>query len=274
MKQNSACLTIGEDGEDFIRLLFTMAMDFEAHNSLEDKSSIRIPKILAMINLRKLLETILGPLERARYFEHDIMIDHSWVNFTHYLRLDKQYNEETPCTTQDLVYFWTRQVAVIGVVNQEAWDILIPLYFSRARGRPSLDEKFEHRNMRFLVVQVKVDPKETITQVLRVDCRRAMRNDRAPENAVSLSLFINLARKLETEYIEDKENLLIYASGYNEQRFPLIGNFPTLHTRNTILGLIGRSATVRRAANNPPRGSREEWKLRYQTDSAALWVTR
>jgi hypothetical protein len=123
-------------------------------------------------------------------------------------------------------------------------------------------------------VQVKVDPKETTAQAAAVNYKRAMRNDRVPKDATSLCLFINLARYFETAYIKDEEMLLIYASGYDEKRFPLLKQFPVLHTRHTILGLVGRPAAVRRAANNPSAGSREEWKLRYQTGSAALWVTR
>jgi len=273
-KQSSACLTIGENGEEFTRLLLTMAMDFQAQHSLEDDSSIRIPKNLAMINLRKLLESILGPLQLRQYVEHDTMVEHSWVNFTHFLRLGKQFNETNPCTTQDLVYFWTRQVAVIGVINQEAWDILIPIYHSDAKGRPSLDDNFEHRNMRFLMVQVKVDANETAGQAGKVNYKRAMRNDRAPKKAASLCLFVNLARDFETTIVKDEEMLLIYASGWDEQRFPLLKQFEARHTCDIILGLVGRPAAVRRAAKNPTPGSREEWKLRYQTGSAALWTTR
>jgi hypothetical protein len=266
-------LTIGENGEEFVRMLFTIAMDLQALESPEGNLQVNFPTRLPVINLGKLLDSIFGTLPIEDAGPHRSMIDNSWVNFTHFLRVSTQFNEKNPCSTLDLVYFWSRQAAAIGTVNQEAWDILIPIYHTGSNTPPLLDEFFKHENMRFVLIQVKVDRTQTLTQAMKPDYERAMRNETAPKGSPSLCLFVNLARDFENELQRKEEMLLVYLAGHNTQRFPLIGEFD-LEIRMALLGLIGRRANTRQAFQNAVEGSEEWAEMNARLGQDGRWFMR
>ena len=169
----SVGLLLGEEGEECVRLLCSMAADLVAAERVQcasheegflENDFALFEAQTSPICLKDWLGVMFGkhfgvtkeiPCEAD---QADISALLEWatgcyLNFTHYLRLDALI----PPGKLDpslLVEYWLRQAAVCGISNQDDWDILIPIYRSFDRAA-NLADKFDPDQLSYVVIQVK-----------------------------------------------------------------------------------------------------------------------
>ncbi|PWN51386.1 hypothetical protein IE53DRAFT_386230 [Violaceomyces palustris] len=167
-------LMVGEEGEEGVRLLFTVALDMAAtkeavagateayQGDLDevDQSSWEVFPSLRKANDEKRL----GPVSVAAWLEVLVGSERlderikrwanlRWMNFTHFTRLETQFNESKSMPIELIVESWMRQFALMGICNQKHWDLLIPVYKSVTK--PATEDVFEPSNMGLMAVQIK-----------------------------------------------------------------------------------------------------------------------
>ena len=71
------------------------------------------------------------------------------INFTHFLTMEKSFDEEKKLRHRYLVQAWIRHAAIIGGKNQAGWDILIPVYHNT-----DLKQPFDVAKVSYITIQV------------------------------------------------------------------------------------------------------------------------
>ncbi|PWY98922.1 hypothetical protein BCV70DRAFT_207149 [Testicularia cyperi] len=137
-------------------------------------------------------------------------------------------------TTDHLVKFWRWQVAVLGIVNQAGWDILIPVYESKKL--PGLDTWFEPNKLTYIAIQIKNKTSNT-TVTCSFGPTIVSGQSRVMPPHTCLEIFVDLQSPVEVPVISQRvpaqktPNLHekqpaswfhITCSGFNASNFPLI----------------------------------------------------
>ncbi|CDW96528.1 hypothetical protein, partial [Sporisorium scitamineum] len=76
-----------------------------------------------------------------------------YLNFTHFVKLGITVvpDQANPAL---LVEYWCRQAAIYGIVNQNNWGMLIPIYHSPSSA-PGLSDAFDPNQLSYVAIQVK-----------------------------------------------------------------------------------------------------------------------
>jgi len=185
---------IGAEGEVGVALLSSLAIDLAAseryHTQLQaySRSPATVDRdeaydaIFGLVTVREWLRTMIGdtdwpcfePVGRQSKYEGQAMdldsddrkdpspmlawVDRAWLNFNHIVTLDRKIAHDKSLDLDILVELWFRHAALVGVVNQDAWDLLIPVYESKPVGEdasPPKDEQFDKNRLTYIAIQVK-----------------------------------------------------------------------------------------------------------------------
>ena len=76
-----------------------------------------------------------------------------WINFSHYVQLGIQFLEDTKMAIPGVVEAYTRHAAMIGIIGQSDWDMIIPIYRSKD-GRPGQTDIFDPDNISYIPIRV------------------------------------------------------------------------------------------------------------------------
>ncbi|SPO20522.1 uncharacterized protein UTRI_10042 [Ustilago trichophora] len=172
--QRSVGLMLGEEGEECVRLLVTIAADLVAADRVqractqEKLAANSIGLFRAQYNpicLRDWLQMLFNTESKAGWYKvhpdhppqpgRDILewASDYYLNFTHFVELGLTVKPEQADPAL-LVEYWLRQAAIYGTVNQHAWDLLIPIYRSTSSA-PSWSDYFDPSQLSYVAIQVK-----------------------------------------------------------------------------------------------------------------------
>ncbi|SPO28285.1 uncharacterized protein UTRI_04682 [Ustilago trichophora] len=170
----SVGMMLGEEGEECVRLLVTIAADLVAADRVqractEKKLAVNSIDLFRAqcdpICLRDWLQTLFNTESKASWYgvhHHDQprpgrdvleWASDYYLNFTHFVKLGVTVVPDQ-ADPKLLVEYWCRQAALYGVRNQHAWDLLIPIYRSTSSA-PSLDDHFDPNQLSYVAIQVK-----------------------------------------------------------------------------------------------------------------------
>ena len=170
----SVGMMLGEEGEECVRLLLTMAADLVAADRVEREcanSGQRVSDLTLFqaqcdpICLKDWLKKLFNTTKEDAWYglQHDNdreagrrvleWASDYYLNFTHFIKLGVTIVPDK-VNPNLFVEYWCRQAAVYGVVNQHAWDLLIPIYRSTG-GAPSLSDAFDPNQLSYVAIQVK-----------------------------------------------------------------------------------------------------------------------
>jgi hypothetical protein len=253
-KQLTGALRVGENGEDFFRLIMTIAMDAEAASQLTvDPAQSYLPPELYLVNLGRFLERLSG---KRFVYDSKYWPTASWVNVTHFMQMGGPFDEDEPLTRRHLVELFSRGAAGIGNRKQRGWAIVIPAYHCGIE-RPGPREKLDISKLCFVLIDVKIDPNEKITQAYaRIDQEETQKTIADDLNVPSLYLHFNLAQPPSSDirkYGWKKGNMTFMCLGGGEDRFPVFKEFQDYATRQSLLGLLGLCGAVLGQGDKPPR---------------------
>ncbi|KAJ1024200.1 hypothetical protein NDA16_003039 [Ustilago loliicola] len=166
-------LMLGEEGEEGVRLLFSLATDLVASDQLQaerelgsnstthdtDKVEDVVHPFAAQCNYICLFDWLVKLFGRANL--DPLLLNWTqgyYLNFTHYLRLGSYvYSDperrDKRLDWKALAEYWWRQVAIYGQPNQPGWDLVIPVY--RCKHKPVDTDYFEPTNLSYVAVQIK-----------------------------------------------------------------------------------------------------------------------
>ncbi|SPO28271.1 uncharacterized protein UTRI_10202 [Ustilago trichophora] len=150
-------LLLGEEGEECVRLLCSLASDLAAAGrvaQLGDQASQSDLDALRAQCDPVCLADWLKQLLKVENLSGELL---SWassyyLNFTHYLEL-QHWVHPGLMDPLLLVEAWWRQVAIYGNTTQPGWDLLIPIYHSEQP--PQLSDSFEPSRLSYVALQVK-----------------------------------------------------------------------------------------------------------------------
>lgn len=237
-KQLTGVLNVGENGEEYIRLILTIAMDAEASQLQSDPAQPYLPGTLDLVNLGKFLERFYGDIQLGP--EYEDLKERSWLHVTHFVRMGRQFNRNKPLKKRHLLELFSRGAAGIGIVNQGDWDIVIPVYY-HGQARPGPHEKVDVSNMRLVIIQTKVDPRQTLTAMKKNEFLKSIAKD---TQSTSLCLFFNLAHSHSQQAYKEGDMYCLFLGGRGKDRFPIISEFPDRDTQQSLIGLIGHRGTA------------------------------
>lgn len=156
----STGLLLGEEGEECVRLLCSIAADLVAADRVQAaNSTTKLPNSSPLlfdaqclpINLYDWLQRLLGSTSNDEALKS--WSSRFYLNFTHYVRLDKSF-APTKFKPALLVDFWWRQAAFSGVCNQCGWDLVIPTFHSPDHA-PKWSDTFDPAQLSYVAIQVK-----------------------------------------------------------------------------------------------------------------------
>lgn len=222
-------LHVGENGEEFIRILMSIAMDMVQPSKIQ----------AGMVRVQDWLEQLFGP-KVSDTSDIQAWSKNRWINFTHFARRNVQYTESKPMSREHFAQMWTRQVAILGVSNQEKWDILIVSLFSEEV--PTLDQLLQVENLCPILIQTKLRsahsplPEDRLTEL----GRSTYSKDAVPLG--SLNIYASLTpRKIQWEHAvksDPRDTLSLYIGGSGEASYPIIGKLES-PAQNVLQRLIG-----------------------------------
>ncbi|SPO20527.1 uncharacterized protein UTRI_00003 [Ustilago trichophora] len=150
-------LLLGEEGEECVRLLCSLASDLAAAHRVAQRGDQALQSDLDALTDQ------CNPVCLADWLKQLLKVENlsgellSWalsyyLNFTHYLELQHWVHPGLMDPTL-LVEAWWRQVAIYGNTNQPGWDLLIPIYHSEQPTQ--LSDTFEPSRLSYVALQVK-----------------------------------------------------------------------------------------------------------------------
>jgi hypothetical protein len=276
--QLAGVLNVGENGEEFIRIIMSMAMDFTAHDRRPAGSITS--SILNMINLGQWLKTMHGNLRLPPEYQN--LVDESWLNFTHFARLDEQYTKrkKKQLPHSGLVQAFTRQCALLGTVNQMLKDGLIVAYWSGDRNNPPrLDQIFEHWRIFALPWQVKFRSTGTnnFNHIKKTDLSGAVEKlkiedlKQQPPAPMNIGIFYNVsATQPEITLHQSQKHLTIYVGGHHVDQYPLIDQLKPSMAGDTLVGLLGPAAHA--APRDKLKAGSDAWRNTYFSQGGKLYM--
>ncbi|KAJ1031356.1 hypothetical protein NDA16_000797 [Ustilago loliicola] len=160
-------LMLGEEGEECVRMVCSMAADVVAAKRVEayaQKQQQQLQEVQRQENDPALFEAQCFPICLIDWLDELLGSDNvqqplrSWasqhyLNFTHFLELGETVfpGRLDPML---LVESWWRQAAFHGVATQPAWDLVIPIYHSPNHS-PTLWDTFDPTRLSYVAIQVK-----------------------------------------------------------------------------------------------------------------------
>ncbi|KAG7527382.1 hypothetical protein FFLO_06993 [Filobasidium floriforme] len=257
-RQHTGVLSLGENGETYIWLIMTIAMDQAASRLPPDPAyASRLPQ-LNLVNLGQFLDSFYGKQQLPPAYE-DWKLE-SWVNVTHFVRLGRKFTSKEPFTKRHLLELYSRGAAAVGVPNQGDWDILFPAYLGGIN-RPGPNDKVDPSKLCFVLIQIKVNGKVGFAAMEKINFAKTIQVEPA---ALSLCLFFNLACADDTQYYRRGNMLCSFLGGRAEDRFPVIRSFDET-TRQTLKGFVGYKATVAKAETVEKPQAELEYRFRLGT---------
>jgi hypothetical protein len=262
-RQHTGVLSLGENGETYIWLIMTIAMDQAASRLPLDPAYASRPPQLNLVNLGQFLDSFYGKQQLPPAYEEWKL--ESWVNVTHFVRLGRKFTSKEPLTKQHLLELYSRGAAAVGVPNQGDWDILFPAYLGGIN-RPGPNDKVDPSKLCFVLIQIKVNGKVGFAAMQKINFAKTIQVEPA---ALSLCLFFNLACADDTRYYRRSNMLCSFLGGRAEDRFPVIRAFDE-PTRQTLKGFVGYKATVAKAKTVKEPQAELEYRFRLGTHGMSV----
>lgn len=245
--RTSIGLNIGEEGEEGVRLLCSMAADFAFKAARVGAEALdqAYEDIMGLVTVGDWLQQLLG--YTTGDFEQDFVSwsKRHWLNFKHVARYGAQIQAGQTLPRCLLLELWIRHAAVRGVVNQKGWDLLIPIYESESK--PTGDQIFSSAKLSYIAVQVKNwTSKPDVPNVLGPPMSKWPGADYLPD---TLELFLDLrgAPKLPHTWTIPRASspaafgrrYRLVVPGLNRSVFPLIDKLDSEARRRlpTLFGL-------------------------------------
>ncbi|SPO25630.1 uncharacterized protein UTRI_10115 [Ustilago trichophora] len=150
-------LLLGEEGEECVRLLCSLANDLAAAHRVAQRGDQASRSNLDALRAQcdpVCLADWLKQLLKVENLSGELLLWASsyYLNFTHYLEL-QHWVHPGLMDPLLLVEAWWRQVAIYGNTTQPGWDLLIPIYHSEQP--PQLSDNFEPSRLSYVALQVK-----------------------------------------------------------------------------------------------------------------------
>jgi hypothetical protein len=240
-------LYIGEAGEEFVRIILTMGLDFSVEAPVaaiptrSTKAVPYLPEHLELISIEMWLSAIVGVETFRKTFpaEFRTWARCHWMNFTHWLRLNSQCTAESPLTHSTIVQAWTRQTALLGIVNQPDWDALIASYKSTAR--PRANEVFDPSRIVPIIVQTRTrksfNPSEA--EWSKDLGKTVATPQKAGKKLVRLNIYLSIRGRRSVQYaMNDELDHCIYIGGRGSDTFDLISRL-TEASQSALSALTG-----------------------------------
>jgi hypothetical protein len=256
-------LNIGENGEETIRILMTASLDIVAARNAPQLSALLRPAT-PMENLLSWLTELHGYLDIPENYRQTF--SKSWVNFTHFARLDEQHTTSNPMPYHTIVQAWTRQCALLGTVNQSSTTGGVPFIYTGKSKRPGTDEPIEYGHMGMFSFWIKtscdqVEREETsasnLGSTIKLFKLSALQEAKQPPSPLQFGIFYDLTGPPEKESSLGEDYLTIRVGGYDQDTFPLMQRWDAT-TREDLIGFIGHVkayADRKRYSSNT-----EEWR--------------
>lgn len=255
----------GENGEELARLLMSYAMDRSVQKTSDQSVGHRNAR--DFVKVTDFLQELLGPTEWSK----DLLewADTHWLNFTHYARLTERFTSDDVAPPTLLPQAWTRQAALLGIVNQQDVDCVIPAYYSATL--PTGD--FRPDQVDVIAVQVKnrlsrsVGDDEITDEITknRYTCFVRERADTGRIRGFNLYLSLTAKSAATVDMTPRGGSPCVCVKGAGPEEFPLLSNF-SIEVVNKIATLLGQS----RKKTKYPDGS----PLDLLTSDGALWIAR
>lgn len=162
MLARNSLLNVGEGGEEYARMMLSMATDFTVSSTKRFNTPTD-----TIINLWDWLVTLFGTSNSAKISsrfsrqrrsenaEFQSWAENHWLNYTHYMRLERQFQSSNSAPHALLIQAWTRQVGLLGVSNQKDWDIIIPILYFPRHAKPTMSATFVAGDLTSLAIQIK-----------------------------------------------------------------------------------------------------------------------
>ena len=157
--RSSVGLMLGEEGEECVRLLCSLAMDLAAARRVQTASpggksrQTELDTLTMQCNPVCLRDWLCELLRRERL--DDKLLEWSsrfYLNFTHFFELSR-WVSPGEIAAMLLVEGWWRQVAFYRKAALCGWDLLIPIYFSE--DPPELSDRFDPSQLSYAALQVR-----------------------------------------------------------------------------------------------------------------------
>jgi hypothetical protein len=240
-------LYIGEAGEEFVRIILTMGLDFSVEAPVaaiptrSTKAVPYLPEHLELISIEMWLSTIVGVETFRKTFpaEFRTWARCHWMNFTHWLRLNSQCTAESPLTHSTIVQAWTRQTALLGIANQPDWDTLIASY--QSSGRPRANEVFDPSRIVPIIVQTRTQRSYTSSELdWSKDFGKTVATPQEiGKKLIRLNVRLDLRGRHLVHYTKNDElDHCIYIGGHGPDTFNLISRL-TEASQSALPVLIG-----------------------------------
>jgi hypothetical protein len=255
----------------------TMAMDFTAYDCRPP--GIIKTTILNMINLGKWLRNMHGELNLPP--EYQELVDGSWLNFTHFARLDEQYTKKKKkkLPRQGLVQAFTRQSALLGVVNQMLVDLIVIAYWSGDHNPPRLDELFEPWRVFPFACQIRYrsNSQEQFNHIKKKDLCAVVEKlkpselKQTPPAPLNFGIFYNVSdTKRETSTYKSPGYLTIYVGGHHDDQYPILQRLGPSTAGDTLIGLLGPAA--HRVIRDRSHAGSDAWRDSYFLRGGKLYI--
>lgn len=232
-KQVTRAVTIGDNGEEYFRLIFTMAIDAEASLSKGHAAQLDFPAQLNLVRLDGFLSRLYGSIAFPDKWQR--LAQRCWIDVTHLMKIKRQDNSAKPMHSRDLIQLFSRRGAGIEATYRGYWTIVVPLC-EAGEERPLPSDELQPRQMLNMLIHVKVDPEWAINDDKNKDYSEPIEHD---ANTPSLCLFFNLASDYENRVVEMGSQLSVYLGGREEDRFPVLNSLSDERTREALIGLLG-----------------------------------
>jgi hypothetical protein len=256
-------LHLGENGEELARLLMSYAMDRSVKNAKTSDKSVSLTNELNFVKVTDFLQELLGPMD----WSEDLLnwANTHWLNFTHYARLAERFTLDDVAPPTLLPQAWTRQVALLGIVNQQDVDCVVPAYFSATP--PTGD--FRPDQVDVIAVQVKNRLSHSVGDdeitKNRYTCFVTERADTGRVRGFNIYLSLTAKSAATVDRTPPGGSPCVCVKGAGPEQYPLLSNFS-----DEVVGKIATLLGQSRRKTKYPVGS----PLALLTTDSSLWIAR
>jgi hypothetical protein len=251
------------NGEELAQLLMSYAMDRSVKNAKPSVDRLGQKNASTFVKVTDFLQELLGPTE----WSDDLLewADTHWLNFTHYARLAERFTLDDVAPPTLLPQAWTRQAALLGSVDQQDVDCVIPVYYSAT----SPTGNFRPDQVDVLAVQLKNRLSQSVGDDKitknRYTCFVRERADTGRIRGFNLYLDLTAESAATADMTPRGGSPCVLVKGAGPDQFPLLGNL-SVEVVEKIAILVGQS----RKKTKYPVGS----PLDLLTADGALWIAR